>query len=58
MVRAVDLEAAEHDHLMALRRELVSTLVNDWGEKKSVVARDLGKSYMVVTQDLKAVEEA
>jgi hypothetical protein len=51
----IDANEAEHDHLIALRRELVSTLVNDWGVRKSVVSRDIGRSYMVISQDLKAV---
>jgi hypothetical protein len=49
----IDANEAEHDRLIARRRELVSFL-RSLGVYKSDMKRDIGKSYMVVTQDLQA----
>jgi hypothetical protein len=50
----IDANEAEHDRLIARRRELVSML-RDWGVFKSDMKLDIGRSYMVVTQDLKVM---
>ena len=50
----IDANEAEHDHLLAQRRELISTL-HGWGIRKSVLKQDINRSFMVVTQDLERV---
>lgn len=49
----INANEAEHDRLVARRRELVSMLFEK-GVRKIDMHRDIGRSYMVITQDLQA----